>query len=57
MEGGLVLRCEVSSTEAVLILCQSDSNDGYAAHFSTYSESFPQVAIVSEVGQGNGYLS
>jgi len=57
MEGGLVLRCEVSLTEAVQILCRSDSNDGYAAHFSTYPQSFPQVAIVSEVGQENGYSS
>jgi len=46
MEGRLVLRCEVSSTEAVQILCWSDSNDRHASHFCTYPPSFPEVAIV-----------
>jgi len=56
MEGGLVLRHEVSSTETIQILCFSDSNDRYAAtHFSTHPRSVQEDAIVSRVGQGNGY--
>jgi len=55
MEGGLVLRCEVSLTEAAQGLCRSDSNDVYAAHFSIHPRTCLQVAIVSEVVQGNGY--
>jgi len=55
MEGRLVLRSEVSSTEAFQILRRSYSNDGHASAFRTHSRSFPEVAIVQEVGQGNGY--
>jgi len=54
MEGRLVLGCEVSSTEAVQILCWSHSINGYASHFRTYPRFFPEVAIVLEVGQWNG---
>jgi len=57
MEGRLVHHCEVSSTEAVQVLCQGDSNDGYVSHFCTYPRSFPDVAIVLQVGQGNTYSS
>ena len=46
MEGRLVLRCEVSSTEADKILCWCDSNNGHAAHFFPYPRSFSEVAIV-----------
>jgi len=46
MEGRLVLRCEDSSTEAVQILCWSDSYDGHAVHSCTYLRSFLEVAIV-----------
>jgi len=52
MEGRLVLRCEVSSTEAVQIIRSSDSIDGHASHFCTYPRFFPEVAIVLKVGQG-----
>jgi hypothetical protein len=45
MEGRLVLHCEATLTEAVQILCQSDSNKGKSAHFCTYPRSFPDVAI------------
>jgi len=46
MEGRLVLRCEVRSTEAVQILRWSDSNDWHASHFCTHPRSFLEVAIV-----------
>jgi len=46
MEGRLVLRREVSATEAVQIFCWSDSNNRYSSHFSKYSRSFLLVAIV-----------
>jgi len=48
---------EVSSTEAVKILRRSDSNDGLAPNFGTYTRSFPQAAIVSKVGLANEYQS
>jgi len=54
MGGGHVLLCEVSSTEAVEILCWSDSDDGYACHFCTDPRSYPDVAIGCDLGQGNG---
>jgi len=54
-EGRLVLRCQVSSTEAVQILHCSESYDGHAAHFCTYPRSFSEVAIVLKVAQENGY--
>ena len=57
IEGGLVLHCEVSSTEAVQILRWSDSNDRLGSDFCTYPESLLEVAIVLKVGQGNGYSS
>jgi len=57
IQGRFVLQCEVSTTEAVQILCWNYSNDGCASHFSTYPWSFPQAAIVQEVGQWNGYQS
>ena len=57
MGEGLVLCCEVSSAEAVQKLCCSDSNDGYAADCSIDPPAVPLVAIVSEVGHGNGYQS
>jgi len=56
-ERRLVLRCEVSSTEAFQILRWSDFNDGHASHFRTHPWSFPEVAIVQKVWQGNGYSS
>jgi len=46
MEGRLVLRCEVSSTEVVKILQWSDSNNGHVCYFHTHSRSFPEVAII-----------
>jgi len=46
MERGLVLHCEVSSTEAFQILCQSDSNDGHASYSHTHPRSFQEVAII-----------
>jgi len=46
MERRLVLRCEVSSTEAFQILRQSDSNDGHDLYFRTHPRSFQEVAIV-----------
>jgi len=55
VEGRLVLCCEVSSTEAVQILSRSDFNDGHASHIGTYRQSFLEVTIVQQVGQGNGY--
>jgi len=55
--GELLLHREVSSTEAVQILCSSDSNDGNASHFHPDPQSFPDVEIISEVGQGNRYQS
>jgi hypothetical protein len=55
MEGLLVLRCAASVSEAVPIICWSDSNVGYASHFCTYPWSFQELAIVSEVRQGNEY--
>jgi len=57
VERRLFLRHEVSSTEAVQILCWSASFHGYVSHFGTYPRSFSEVAIVQKVGQGNGYLS
>jgi len=50
----LVLCREVSSTVAVQILHWSDSIDGHASHFCTYPGSFPEDAIVQNVGQKNG---
>jgi len=46
MEGRLVLRCEVSSTEAVQILCRRDCNDRHASYFHAHPWSFQKVAIV-----------
>jgi len=46
MEGRLVLRCEVSSTEAFQIPHWSDSHDWHASNFCTYPRFFPEVAIV-----------
>jgi len=55
MEGGLVHLCGDCSTEAVQILFHSDSNDWYAAHVGTNPRLVLHIAIVSDVGQGNGY--
>ena len=46
MDGTLVLRCEVSSTEVVQILHWSDCNEGHASHFNAYPRSFLEVVIV-----------
>jgi hypothetical protein len=46
MEGRLVLRCEVSLTEALQILRQSDSNDGHASDISAQPRSFQTIAII-----------
>jgi hypothetical protein len=46
MEGWLVLRCEVSSREALQILRRSDSNDGHASDFRAHPWSFEEVAIL-----------
>jgi len=46
MEGILVLRCDVSSTEAVQILRWCDSNDRHAADFWTYPRFFLEVVVV-----------
>jgi hypothetical protein len=46
MEGRLVLRCEVSSTEALQIIRRSDSHDGHASEFRAHPWSFQEVAIV-----------
>jgi len=46
MEGRLVLRCEVSLTEALQILCRSDSNDGHASDIRAHPWFFQEVAIV-----------
>jgi hypothetical protein len=55
MEGTLVLRCEVNSTEALQILGQSDSNDGHGSDFRAHPWSCYEVGIVSKVRHGNGY--
>jgi len=57
MERRVVLRREVSSAETVLILCWSESNYGYASDIWKYPRWFPEVAIVSELRQGNRYQS
>jgi len=46
MERRLVLCHEVCTTEVVQIVCWSCSTDVYACHFSTYSSSFLEVAII-----------
>jgi len=46
MCGRLVLRGEVSSTEAFQILRRSDSNDGHSFYFITYPRFFQNVAII-----------
>jgi len=46
MKERLVLRCEVSMTEAFQILRWSDSNDGHAVYFHTHRPFFPEVAII-----------
>jgi len=46
MEGSLVLHCEASSTEALQILRQSDSNDGHTSDSHSYPPFFHEVAIV-----------
>jgi len=46
MEGRLVLRWEVSSTEASTILRWSDSNNRLACNFCTYPWSIPEVAMI-----------
>jgi hypothetical protein len=55
MERRLLLRGEVSLTEVVQILPNSDTNDGYASQVSAYPRSFPEVVIVEKVAQGKGY--
>jgi len=55
IEGRLLLRRGVSSTEAVQILRWSDSIDGHTSHLCTYPRSFPEVPIFQKVGQRNGY--
>jgi hypothetical protein len=55
MEGRLVLRCEVSLTEAFQILRRSHSNDGHAPDSRTHPWSFPEIVIIQKVGQGNRY--
>jgi len=55
IEGRLVIRGEVSSTEGFQILTRSDTNDGHASSFGTHSGSFQEVAIIWTVRQGNGY--
>jgi hypothetical protein len=49
IEGRLILCCEVCAVNDVQILYSNDSYDRYAVHFGSYSLSFPEVAIVSEV--------
>ena len=46
MEGRLIFRCEVSSTQGFQILCRSHYNDGDASGFPTHPRSFPEVEIV-----------
>jgi len=46
MEGRFVLRHEVSTTDAVQILCWRDSNDRYATDFYTYPHCVPDIPIV-----------
>jgi len=46
MNGKLILRREDHVTEAVKILCWSNSKDWYTSHFSTYPPSFTEVAII-----------
>ena len=46
IEGRVVHHCEVTSTEAVKILCRSDSNKGHASHFCTYSRFVLEVAMI-----------
>jgi len=55
MEGRLILGGQVCAAEAVQILYGSDSNDWYGSHFGASPWSFPEVAIVQEVGHGNRY--
>ena len=53
MKERLVLRDAVSVTDAVSIICGSDSDNGYPSGLCAYPESCLEVAIVSEVGQVN----
>jgi len=55
--GRLVLRCEVSSTEAVQWLHWSDFNNVNTADFCKYPQFFLDVVIVTKVGEGHGYYS
>jgi len=57
IRGTLILRREVCMTEAFQILCWSNSYDWDASQISTYPWSFPEVAIIQEVWQCNGYQS
>jgi len=57
IEGILVLRCDISWTTGVKILCCSDTIEGYASYYSTYPRSHREVTIVQNVGHGSGYSS
>jgi len=57
MEGWLILCCEGSAPQSVQILCRSHSNSRAASHLTAYPWLFPEVAIISAVGQGEGYES
>jgi len=56
MEGRLILCLEVCVAEDVQNINWGYSYKRYATHFGTYSLSFLEIAIVWEVGQGNGYI-
>jgi hypothetical protein len=55
MEGRPIFCCESFMTEAVQILCWGHSNNRSASHFHRYTSFFQAVAIMLEVGGGNGY--
>jgi len=57
MEGRFIRRHKGCPPEPVHILCWSHSNHQSAAHIGAYPWSFPEVAIIQEVGYGNGYES
>jgi len=52
IEGRLVLRCEVSSTEAVQILRWSDSNDWHASHFCSCLNPFRKLRSFRQWDKG-----
>jgi hypothetical protein len=55
MDGRLILRREVSSTDAVKIFGWNDSMNRYTSHVYTYPRLFQNVTIIKQVGEGIWY--